>query len=63
MKNEQLVYIAPCQEVEVELPFMVKQIVRVRKASRELCKQCLWDPKYSMAKSEDDVCVFDEFDY
>lgn len=57
---------------------MVKQIVRVRKASRELCKQCLreaycreyhtlfgknWDPKYSMAKSEDDVCVFDEFDY
>lgn len=49
MKNEQLVYIAPCQEVEVELPFMVKQIVRVRKASygdksvtinnKRLCKQ------------------------
>lgn len=75
MKNDELVYIAPCQEVIVELPFMVKLLVRTKRPSKELCKKCIREAycheyhtlvgdNYEPASvSEDGVCIFDEFDY
>lgn len=73
-----LVYIAPCQEVVVELPFMIKQIARVKRPSKELCKECpreaycreyhtLVGDNYgiagTMTVSEEDVCKLDDLDY
>lgn len=36
MKNEQLVYIAPCQEVEVELPFYGKTNSTCKKGKQRI---------------------------
>lgn len=30
-----------CEDVVVELPFMVKRVMRGRRPSNELCKQCM----------------------
>lgn len=38
---EEASYIAPCEDVVVELPFMVKRVMRGRRPSNELCKQCM----------------------
>lgn len=77
-KNNIPVYIAPCQEVVVELPFMIKQIARVKRPSKELCKECpreaycreyhtLVGDNYgiagTMTVSEEDVCKLDDLDY
>lgn len=40
-EREKASYIAPCEDVVVELPFMVKRVMRVRRPSNELCKQCM----------------------
>ena len=39
-EREEASYIAPCEDVVVELPFMVKRVMRGRRPSNELCKQC-----------------------
>lgn len=38
-EREEASYIAPCEDVVVELPFMVKRVMRGRRPSNELCKQ------------------------
>lgn len=38
-EREEASYIAPCEDVVVELPFMVKRVMRVCRPSNELCKQ------------------------
>lgn len=40
-EREEASYIAPCENVVVELPFMVKRVMRGRRPSNELCKQCM----------------------
>lgn len=40
-EREEASYIAPCEDVVVELPFMVKRVMRGRRPSNELCKQCM----------------------
>lgn len=40
-EREEASYIAPCEDVVVELPFMVKRVMRGRRPSNELCKQCI----------------------
>lgn len=73
-EREEASYIAPCEDVVVELPFMVKRVMRVRRPSNELCKQCMrceycneyhlmigenYEPACVNVR-EDNTCIIDE---
>lgn len=73
-EREDVSYIAPCEDVVVELPFMVKRVMRGRRPSNELCKQCMryeYCNEYHLTIGEnykpacvnvreDNTCIIDE---
>lgn len=64
-EREEASYIAPCEDVVVELPLMVKRVMRGRRPSNELCKQCMryeYCNEYHSCVNvrEDSTCIIDE---